>query len=159
MPSSPEYAVGFADAFALDSIKRLQILFQFLQARHPACARTASLPPAQPSTRGPRSLSIRDTHPASDRAPQRPSRAGTACLSEQSSVSDRAANDLAQHIAAAFVRRKHSIGNQERCGARVVGDHPQRSCRTASVPSFARSGRRVARLYMLVSLRSILPRA
>ncbi len=37
-----------------------------------------------------------------------------------------AAHDLAQHVAAPFVRRHHAVGNQERGGAGVVGDHAHR---------------------------------
>ena len=38
----------------------------------------------------------------------------------------RAPHDLAQHIAAPFVRGDDAVGNQERGGPRVVGDHPHR---------------------------------
>ena len=40
---------------------------------------------------------------------------------------NRAANDFAQHIAAAFVRRNHAIGDQERCRASMIGNDSQRS--------------------------------
>ena len=42
-------------------------------------------------------------------------------------MANAATDDLAQHVAASFVRRQHAIGNQEGCGARVVGDDAQRS--------------------------------
>ena len=42
---------------------------------------------------------------------------------------DRPADDLPQHVAAAFIRGQHSIGDQERRRARVVGDDAQRSRR------------------------------
>ena len=35
-------------------------------------------------------------------------------LPQQSSMPNRAANDLAQHVAAAFIRRQHAIGDEER---------------------------------------------
>jgi hypothetical protein len=41
-------------------------------------------------------------------------------------VHERAADDFAQHVAAAFVRRDHAIGNQESGSAGVVGDDAQR---------------------------------
>ena len=42
-------------------------------------------------------------------------------------VAHGAANDLAQHVAAAFVRGHHAVADQERRGAAVVGDDAQRS--------------------------------
>ena len=45
---------------------------------------------------------------------------------EHSSVPHGAANDLAQHVAAAFVRGHHAIADQERRGAAVVGEDAQR---------------------------------
>ena len=42
-------------------------------------------------------------------------------------VTDRAAHDPAQHVAAPFVGRQHPVGDQERGGADVIGDHPQRT--------------------------------
>lgn len=41
-------------------------------------------------------------------------------------VADGAADDPAQHVAAAFVARDHAVDDQERAGADVVGDHAQR---------------------------------
>ncbi len=41
-------------------------------------------------------------------------------------VADRAADDAAQHIAAAFVAGDHAVGDQEGTGADVVGQHFQR---------------------------------
>ncbi len=41
-------------------------------------------------------------------------------------VAQGAANDAAQDIAAAFVGRQHAVDDQERAGADVIGDHPQR---------------------------------
>ena len=41
-------------------------------------------------------------------------------------MAQRAADDPAQHVAAAFVRRQHAVDDQERAGADVVGDHAQR---------------------------------
>ena len=46
--------------------------------------------------------------------------------SEHVRVAQRAANDFAQHVAAAFVGGNHAVGNQERGGAGVVGDDAQR---------------------------------
>ena len=48
-------------------------------------------------------------------------------LSQQPPVRNRAPNNFSQHIAAAFVRGQHSIGNQKRRRAGVVGDHSERS--------------------------------
>ena len=45
---------------------------------------------------------------------------------EQLRMAHRAAHDPAQHIAAAFVRGQHAVGDQERRGAQMVGDHAQR---------------------------------
>ena len=45
---------------------------------------------------------------------------------EQLAVAHGAAHDPAQHIAAAFVRRQHTVRDQERRGTQVIGDHPQR---------------------------------
>src|SRR5579872_335690 len=53
-------------------------------------------------------------------------------LSEQPAMSDSAANDFTQHVAAAFIRRQHSIRNQKGCCPRVVRDYPQR-CRPLAV--------------------------
>ena len=50
-------------------------------------------------------------------------------LAELVAVTDRAPNDPAQHVAAAFVRGQHAIGDQERAGANVIGDHAQRARR------------------------------
>ena len=41
------------------------------------------------------------------------------------SVPHGAANDLAQHVAAAFVRGHHAVADQERRGAAVVGENAQ----------------------------------
>ncbi len=48
-------------------------------------------------------------------------------LPQQPSMGNRAPDDLPQHISAPFIRRQDSVGNQERCRPRVVGDNPQRS--------------------------------
>src|ERR1700738_2262804 len=45
---------------------------------------------------------------------------------EQTTVSDRATNDLAQNIPPAFIRRQYSIRDQECGGARMVGDNTKR---------------------------------
>ena len=45
---------------------------------------------------------------------------------EHAPVAHRAANDLAQHVAAAFVRGHHAVADQERGGAAVVGEDAQR---------------------------------
>ena len=37
-----------------------------------------------------------------------------------------AAHDAAKHIAAAFVRRQHAVGDQKRAGAQMIGDDPMR---------------------------------
>ena len=37
------------------------------------------------------------------------------------------AHDAAEHVATAFIRRQHAIGDQESAGAQVIGDHPVRS--------------------------------
>ena len=47
-------------------------------------------------------------------------------LAEHEAVADRAADDPAQHVAAALVRGQHAVGDQERARADVVGDHAQR---------------------------------
>ncbi|EJK90166.1 hypothetical protein UUU_32860 [Klebsiella pneumoniae subsp. pneumoniae DSM 30104 = JCM 1662 = NBRC 14940] len=44
-------------------------------------------------------------------------------------VTDRAANDTTQHVAAVFIRRDHAVGNQEGAGANVVGDNAQQLVR------------------------------
>lgn len=41
-------------------------------------------------------------------------------------VAQRTPDDPAQHIAAAFIGRQHTVDDQERTGADVIGDHPQR---------------------------------
>ena len=41
---------------------------------------------------------------------------------EQAAVADRAPEELAQDVAAALVRGQHVVGDQERHGARMVGD-------------------------------------
>ena len=41
-------------------------------------------------------------------------------------MAHRAAHDPAQHVAAAFVRRQHAVGDQERRRAQMIGDHAQR---------------------------------
>ena len=45
---------------------------------------------------------------------------------EQLRMAHRAPHDPAQHIAAAFVRRQHAVGDQERRRAQMIGDHAQR---------------------------------
>ncbi len=45
---------------------------------------------------------------------------------EHPAMAQGAADDPAQHVAAAFVGRQHAIDDQERAGANVVGDHAQR---------------------------------
>ena len=56
-------------------------------------------------------------------------------LAEQASVADRAANDFAQHIAAAFVGGKDAVADEEGGGAAVVGDDAQRGGAGATSPS------------------------
>ena len=57
--------------------------------------------------------------------------------SEQRSLADSAPHDLAQHVAAAFIRRNDAVADQKGGGADVVGDDAQgsvgrrRVCRTA----------------------------
>ena len=48
-------------------------------------------------------------------------------LAELVAVADRAADDPAQHVAAAVVAGNHAVGDQERAGADVVRDHAQDS--------------------------------
>ena len=58
-------------------------------------------------------------------------------LSKQATMPNAAAKNLSQHVAAAFVRRVHTIGNQKRRGSRVVGDDAERrgrSCIAESQP-------------------------
>ena len=45
---------------------------------------------------------------------------------EQPGVAHRAAQDAAQHVAAALVGRKHAVREEKRHGARVVGEHAER---------------------------------
>ena len=45
---------------------------------------------------------------------------------EQFGVAHGAPHDAAQHVAAAFVRGQHAVGDEERRGAQVIGDHPVR---------------------------------
>ena len=40
-------------------------------------------------------------------------------------MTDAAAEDFAQHVAAAFVRRQHAVVDEERGGAGMVGDDAQ----------------------------------
>ena len=49
-------------------------------------------------------------------------------------VAHRAAHDLAQHVAAAFVRGQHAVVNQKRGGAGVIGIDPQDGVRAIVVP-------------------------
>ena len=66
-------------------------------------------------------------------------------------MAHRAAHDPAQHIAAAFVRRQHAVGDQERRRAQMVGDHALRRATAAragrrrSVRRWCRSGQRTGR--------------
>ena len=48
-----------------------------------------------------------------------------AAHAQHPAVAQRAPDDPAQHVAAAFVGRQHAIDDQERAGADVVGDHAQ----------------------------------
>ena len=48
-------------------------------------------------------------------------------VAELVAVADRAADDPAQHVAAALVAGQHAVGDQERAGADVVGDDAQRA--------------------------------
>ncbi len=48
-------------------------------------------------------------------------------LAEQAAVANGAADDLAQHVAAAFVGGQDTIADEERRGTRVVGDDAQRA--------------------------------
>ena len=62
-------------------------------------------------------------------------------------VAHRAAHDLAQHVAAPFVRGDHTVGDQERRRAHVIGDHPHRDVgrhhrRGVAVPRQRAGGRR-----------------
>ena len=132
------------------SASRSQSVFRsFLQdpTDRIVCANVAVfLRPAQPSrTSYPARLaSIPDTHPASGREPQRPSRYrnGFVC-SEQSSMRNCPPNDLAQHVAAAFVRRQHSVGNQ-RTSPRASG----RQSRAAKPPTCDRRFLRFSLLFV-----------
>ena len=49
-------------------------------------------------------------------------------LSQQSAVTNAATKNLAQHVAAAFVRRQTPSLDEERGGAGVVGDDAQAGC-------------------------------
>ncbi len=49
-------------------------------------------------------------------------------LAQEAAVSDGAADNFAQHVAAAFVGWDHSIGDKKGCGAGVVGDYPEGGC-------------------------------
>ena len=55
-------------------------------------------------------------------------------------MADRAADDPAQHVAAALVRGQHAVGDQERARTDVVGDHAQR--RGLAIRGARRPGRR-----------------
>ena len=46
---------------------------------------------------------------------------------EPAAVAHRPAHDLAQHVAAPFVRRRHAVGDEEGHRPHVVGDHPHRN--------------------------------
>jgi hypothetical protein len=56
-------------------------------------------------------------------------------------VAHGAAHDAAEHVAAALVRRQDAVGDQERGGAQVVGDHPVRD-RVLAVGRRVRGGGR-----------------
>ena len=82
---------------------------------------------------------------------RRPSRATTTSTSawrngsvmpELLAVPHRAPHDLAQHVAAPFVRRHDAVGDEERHRAQVVGDHAHRDVRR---PSSVAGMRRPAR--------------
>ncbi len=64
-------------------------------------------------------------------------------LPELVAVADRAADDPAQHVAAALVAGDHAVDDQERAGADVVGDHAQR---LGAGRSFAPVSRAAARI-------------
>jgi hypothetical protein len=61
-------------------------------------------------------------------------------LAQLIAVADGAAHDAALHVAAAFVRRDHAVGHQERGGADVVGDHAQRIVRQVFLAGLACRG-------------------
>ena len=46
-------------------------------------------------------------------------------LPQQPSMPNPAPQNLAQHIAASFIRRQHAVVNQESCRASMVGDDAQ----------------------------------
>ena len=50
-------------------------------------------------------------------------------------VADGAADDPAQHVAAAFVGGQHAVDDEERAGADVIGDHAQRARAEIVVPA------------------------
>ncbi len=50
-------------------------------------------------------------------------------------MADSSTNNLAQHVAAAFIGRDHAIGNQKSRGARVVSNDAQGSVISGDVPS------------------------
>ena len=61
-------------------------------------------------------------------------------LTQQITVTNRAAHDAALHIAPAFVARYHTIAHQKRGGADVVGDHAQRLVVQVGAAGFTRRG-------------------
>ncbi len=64
---------------------------------------------------------------------------------EQSSVTNAAAQNLSQDVAAAFIGRNHAVGNQKCRGARVVGNDAQGSVTSRRMrPGACRSVRRRA---------------
>ena len=85
-----------------------------------------------------REFGIRLAHLA--RRAARPVLRRTAASAELVAVPDRAADDPAQHVAAAFVRRQHAVDDEEAARADVVGDHAQRCFRDRSCSVQLRRG-------------------
>ena len=83
------------------------------------------------------SSGIRRAHLLLERGDQRVEK--RLALAEHEAVANRAAHDPAQHVAAAFVRGLHAVGDQERRGANVIGDHlaANSACRSRVRVAFA----------------------
>ena len=62
--------------------------------------------------------------------------AGTARSAELAAVPHRPPHDLAQHVAAPFVRRHHAVGDQEGRRADVIGDDAHRHVGGSIVPPY-----------------------
>ena len=141
--------VELEDGFAGNRLA-VELADRALEQRHTfsASRRNAPLPVATRARHGRRPFAAPDMpRPFPARALSRAcGRMASPCRAV--AVADRAADDPAQHVAAAVVAGHHAVGDQECAGAHVIGDNAQRRARSSfwCVASAAeRSGSRTGR--------------